>query len=65
MGEIVNLRRARKRRVRSESAAAADANRVKFGVGKSDRAAAGAQRDLENARLDGALRDRSSDDEPR
>ncbi len=64
MGEIVNLRRARKRRARLASAAGADANRVKFGVGKPDRAAAGAQRDLENTRLDGALRDRPSDDEP-
>jgi hypothetical protein len=37
MAEIVNLRRARKDKARREKEAAADANRAKHGVAKSER----------------------------
>lgn len=39
MGEIVNLKRFRKRSEREQAAKDADANRAKFGRTKSDRAA--------------------------
>ena len=45
MAEIVNLRRARKAKARSDKAAEADANRVKHGVAKD-------VRDLAKARAD-------------
>ena len=52
MGEVINLRRARKdrdRRVREEKA---DANRIAFGRLKSERALSEAEATLERARLD-------------
>lgn len=39
MGEIVNLKRARKRGEREQAAKQADANRARFGRSKSERAA--------------------------
>jgi len=50
MAEIVNLRRARKAKVRAEKDRAADAKRVKHGVAKP-------ARDLAKARADKAARD--------
>jgi hypothetical protein len=50
MAEIVNLRRARKAKGRTEKDRAADANRVKHGVAKP-------ARDLAKARADKAARD--------
>ena len=57
MGEIVNLRHARKAKVRAETAAQADANRAKHGVTKRERDLAKAEakkldRDLASRRLD-------------
>ena len=57
MSEVVNLRRARKAKARMESAAQADANRVKHSVSKvaHDLAKASidkAQRDLVGRKLD-------------
>jgi hypothetical protein len=37
MAEIVNLRRARKQKVRAEDAARAEANRARFGTPKAER----------------------------
>ena len=37
MAEIVNLRRVRKQKARTEDAARADANRARFGVPKPER----------------------------
>jgi hypothetical protein len=37
MGEIVNLRRARKQKARAEDAARAEANRARFGTPKAER----------------------------
>jgi hypothetical protein len=67
MGEIVNLRRARKRKLRDNSAAQAAAHRLKFGLSRADQEAAEKIRDLDRARLDGCRRDVAGpapDDEP-
>ncbi len=67
MGEIVNLRGARKRKACADSAAEATANRLKFGVSRTDRESAKKIRDLDKARLDGVRRDRAQStrhDEP-
>jgi hypothetical protein len=57
MAEIVNLRRARKNKVRAEKQSDADASRAKHGVARQARAraekeAARAKRDLDAHRLD-------------
>jgi Domain of unknown function (DUF4169) len=52
MGEVLNLRRARKARDRAEKDRAAEANRIAFGRTKSERRGSEAQNDLERARLD-------------
>jgi len=53
MGEIVNLRRARKAKARSEASAQAGAHRAKHGVSKS-------VRDLARARAEKSERDLAS-----
>lgn len=53
MGEIVNLRRARKQRDRRAKEEAAQANRAAHGRAKSERELSAAQSLLESARLDG------------
>ncbi|MFC7053749.1 DUF4169 family protein [Hansschlegelia quercus] len=57
MDEIVNLRRARKERVRAASEKQAADNRLAFGVSKKDKRAEAARRALEERRLDGHCRD--------
>jgi len=52
MGEVLNLRRARKARERAEKTRDAEANRVAFGRTKAERRAREAQNDLERAWLD-------------
>jgi hypothetical protein len=57
MGEIVNLRRARKQRARQEKSARADANRAKFGRPKAEKSrntddAARHENELDGKRLD-------------
>jgi Domain of unknown function (DUF4169) len=52
MGEVLNLRRARKARERAEKARASEANRIAFGRTKTERRASEAQNELERARLD-------------
>ena len=54
MGEIVNLRRARKQRKRERDAAAAAQNRVVFGRSKAERNLAESERALSEARLEGS-----------
>jgi hypothetical protein len=51
MAEIVNLRRARKRKTRAAAESAADANRLKHGVAKTERYRARAEQ--ERLRRDG------------
>ncbi|MFZ1962912.1 MAG: DUF4169 family protein [Roseiarcus sp.] len=53
MGEIVNLRRARKRKRRLGEEAAAAANRVAFGAPKTAERKARAERERAERRLDG------------
>ncbi|MBV9569948.1 MAG: DUF4169 family protein [Alphaproteobacteria bacterium] len=48
MTQIVNLRRARKAKTRAEVAAQADANRIKHGLSKHERALAKARKDNQN-----------------
>ena len=52
MGEIINLKRVRKRSAREQAAKQADANRARFGRSKSERAA-----DATRARRAGELLD--------
>ncbi|HEY8160970.1 MAG TPA: DUF4169 family protein [Methylocystis sp.] len=58
MGEIVNLRRARKDRTRREKEAQAQENRVVFGRTKGERELGDARKRLEAAKLDGHKRER-------
>jgi hypothetical protein len=52
MGELLNLRRARKARERAAKDQTAEANRLAFGRTKAERRASEAQMDLDRARLD-------------
>jgi hypothetical protein len=63
VGEIVNLRRARKQKARTASEAEAAANRVSFGTSRSGREAATKLRELEAARLEGHRRAAPDDDQ--
>jgi hypothetical protein len=63
MGEIVNLRRARKQRDKRAKEEAAQANRAAHGRSKAERELTAAQAQLENARFDGHRRDRESGDQ--
>ncbi|MFO1116335.1 MAG: DUF4169 family protein [Beijerinckiaceae bacterium] len=57
MGEIVNLRRARKAKERQEAENAAAANRIAFGRSRNEKEAERAGRELETRRLDGHRRE--------
>lgn len=52
MGEIVNLRRARKNKARAVKISEAAANRAKFGASRSERDVAASVRALDDARLE-------------
>ncbi len=53
MAEIVNLRRARKQRARVAKEARAAGNRTRFGRGKAEKRATGAERKRAETGLDG------------
>lgn len=57
MGEVVNLRRARKAKVRADAAAVADANRIAYGRTAAEKAAARAEAARRERALDGARRE--------
>ncbi len=57
MGEVVNLRRARKDRARREKEAQAQENRVAFGRSKAERELSAAKKSLESQRLDAHKRE--------
>ncbi|CAJ0850781.1 hypothetical protein AMST5_00321 [freshwater sediment metagenome] len=57
MGEVVNLRRARKDRARREKEAQAQENRVAFGRSKAERELTAAQNKIETHRLDAHRRE--------
>ena len=61
MVEIVNLRQARKRKLREDRERMADENRARFGRGKAEATRDTAQRALDKARLDGHRRDDGDD----
>ncbi|WP_375196296.1 DUF4169 family protein [Sphingobium sp.] len=61
MGEIVNLRQARKVRARAEKARQAEANRVKFGRTKGERTAQSVEEERKNRTMDGARREYRTD----
>ncbi len=54
MGELVNLKQARKQKARAAAEAAAAANRARHGQTKADKAAEALRRKAEQQRLDGA-----------
>jgi len=56
-GEVVNLRLARKRKLRAQSAAEADANRAKHGRTKAERREETARREAAERALDGHKRE--------
>jgi hypothetical protein len=58
MSEIINLRQARKAKKRSEDAAAAAANRAKFGRGKAAKRQQQAEAARQTRLLDGTKRER-------
>ncbi|HEY2133029.1 MAG TPA: DUF4169 family protein [Acetobacteraceae bacterium] len=57
MGEIVNLRQARKRRARDEAAATAQENRTRHGRSPAQKAADAREEERRRALLDGVRRD--------
>ena len=57
MGDVVNLRRARKAKTRSADAKAADANRVQFGRSKAERQQTAAEQTLIERRIDAHKRE--------
>ena len=57
MGEIVNLRRERKRAARAKAAVDAEQNRVAHGLPKAEREANAARRELTERRLEGHKRE--------
>ena len=61
MGEIVNLRRARKERARTQASEQAQINRAAFGRTKTERATSAAFSELEARRIDGHKRDLTED----
>jgi|ThiBio_inoc_biof_1041523.scaffolds.fasta_scaffold40038_2 hypothetical protein len=64
MGEVVNLRLARKRKARAEKAQAADENRARFGRTSAARVAERLDKELETRRLDAHRRASGVPDEP-
>ena len=62
MGEIVNLRQARKARARADKARLAETNRAKFGRTKAERKADEAEEERKARLIDGARRDGAGDD---
>ncbi len=54
MGDVVNLNRFRKAKARSDKAAGAEANRMKFGRSKTEKAAEEAEAERRARELDGA-----------
>ena len=57
MGEVVNLRRARKQRARSAATKDSAARRAKYGRGRAEREATELARGLDEKRLDARRRE--------
>ena len=65
MGEVVNLRRARKTRARQEAEREAEQNRVAFGRTKAERQATTAERERATRTLEGHRLGTDDDTGPR
>jgi hypothetical protein len=61
MGEIVNLRAARKRKAREDAARAAETNRALFGRSKPEKQRDRADKDRAHAFVEGHRRDKPDD----
>ena len=61
MAEIINLRRARKAKARTDATAEADANRLRHGRNLAEREAEAAEEERREHLLDGAKRERPED----
>jgi Domain of unknown function (DUF4169) len=59
MGDIVNLNRYRKQKLKAERERRANEKRARFGIPKAERAKTSAERSLVTRRLEGARRDDS------
>jgi hypothetical protein len=62
MAEIINLRRARKKKVRAEKEAGATENRARFGRPGRERMSSEATRELQDRKLDAHRRDGPGED---
>jgi hypothetical protein len=62
MGDVVNLNRYRKQKMKAERERRASEKRARLGVPKGERAKTSAERALETRRLDGARRDNPGSD---
>lgn len=62
MGDIINLRRVKKAKARSEAEAQAAQNRIAFGRSKAERKLTQAQGELEQRRIDAHKREPSDKD---
>jgi Domain of unknown function (DUF4169) len=63
MAEIINLRKARKKKARAEKEAEAAENRAKFGRPKEERSQSEAAKDLLDRKLDAHRREDGDPDE--
>jgi hypothetical protein len=62
MGDLVNLRRARKSRARADALSEADAKRIAFGRTKAEKSLTKAERVLAERRIDGHRMEPSRDE---
>ena len=62
MGDIINLRQARKAKARADRERQAHGNRVKFGRTKAERQIEAAEEERKKRLIDGARRDGRDDD---
>lgn len=58
MGDVINLRQARKQRDRAAASRLAETNRAKFGRTKAERLAQQAEAERQEKQIEGARRDR-------
>jgi hypothetical protein len=64
MGNVINLRQARKQRDRAAASRLAEENRAKFGQTKAGRLARQAEVARQNKQVEDARRDRRDEDDP-
>ncbi|UZW54994.1 DUF4169 family protein [Sphingobium sp. JS3065] len=62
MGDVINLRQARKARARADKDRLAQRNRAKFGRTKAERQAQSLEEERKNRHIEGALRDNKGEE---